>query len=301
MDSRLLRAFVILAETANYHAAASQLYVTQPALTKQIKLLEQQLSVILFERGRHGAQLTNSGLALLPLAQQILSQTEQLLNKAAELNTQFPTSLSVGFGISAFHEASFFVARLRAHLPHTTISLEDMPSETMVHKLTNHQLQIAFLRRPNKKFSSQFSIYPLKQETLALAISHSQWVDKPIKQLLTAHPYLALRKERGAGLSQQISQFLESQQLSLKSTQESSDIQTIIALVAAGAGISLLPYSARHISHHDVRFIPIKDTPFSTWPIDAAWLSSYSAGLQNIIMTLLEETVHHFNQAYPAK
>ena len=57
MDTRLLRAFVVLADTANYHTAASQLCITQPALTKQIKLLEQQLSITLFERGRHGAQL----------------------------------------------------------------------------------------------------------------------------------------------------------------------------------------------------------------------------------------------------
>ncbi|WP_336195349.1 LysR family transcriptional regulator [Providencia manganoxydans] len=299
MDSRLLRAFVILAETANYHAAASLLHITQPALTKQIKLLEQQLSVVLFERGRHGAHLTNSGRTLLPLAQQVLSRTEKLLHKAIELNTQLPTSLSVGFGISAFHEASFFVAHLREHLPQTTISLDDMPSETMIQKLENRQLQIAFLRRPDKKLSSQFSIYPLKQETLALAISHSQWVDKPIEQLLTIHPYLALRKARGAGLSQQISQFLAHQQLSLKPAQESSDIQTIIALVAAGAGISLLPYSARHISHHDIHFIPLEDKPFSTWPIDVAWLSSHSAHLQHIITTLLEETVHHFNQGSP--
>lgn len=78
-------------------------------------------------------------------------------------------------------------------------------------------------------------------------------------------PYLALRKERDSGLSQQITLFLESRQLSIKSAQESNDIQTIIALVAvaAGVGISLLPYSARHISHHDVCFIPIKDPPLS--------------------------------------
>ena len=61
MDLRLLRAFVTLAGCGHYHEAASALCITQPALTKQIKLLENRLGLMLFVRGRHGAQLTAEG------------------------------------------------------------------------------------------------------------------------------------------------------------------------------------------------------------------------------------------------
>ncbi|MBG5919802.1 LysR family transcriptional regulator [Providencia stuartii] len=296
MDTRLLRAFVVLAETANYHTAASQLYVTQPALTKQIKQLERQLAITLFERGRHGAQLTENGHKLLPFAQQVLSQTNQLLNRASELSSQFPKSIYVGFGISVFQEASFFVARLREYLPKTTIYFDDMPSNIMSQKLANHQLQVAFLRRPETPFSTHFAVYPLKKETLSLAISTSQLTHQSIKQLLMTHPYLSLRKERGSGLSQQIEQFLEQQKISLIPAQEASDIQTIIALVGAGAGVSLVPYSARHISRHDVTFIPIENIASATWDIDVVWSSSLPASWQDIIRALLKETLHHFNR-----
>ncbi|AIN65063.1 MULTISPECIES: LysR family transcriptional regulator [Providencia] len=297
MDTRLLRAFVVLADTANYHTAASQLCITQPALTKQIKLLEQQLSITLFERGRHGAQLTENGRKLLPFAQQVLSQAELLFNRASELSTQFPKSIHVGFGISTFQEASFFVARLREHLKQTTIYFDDMPSDIMSQKLENHQLQVAFLRRPEIAFSTDFTVHPLKQETLALAISTSQLSDDPVKQLLIKHPYLSLRKERGSGLSHQIERFLSQQGISLEPVQEASDIQTIIALVAAGVGVSLVPYSSRHISRHDVAFIPIEDSPSAMWNIDVVWSLALPKPWQNTIMTLLKETMLRFNHS----
>ncbi|MEX6209207.1 LysR family transcriptional regulator [Providencia huaxiensis] len=109
MDTRLLRAFITLADTANYREAASRLCISQPALTKQIKLLENQLGIILFQRGRHGAVLTESGQALLPYAKQAISQIMELLNQAIALGEKPPLSLNVGFGISTFQEASFLL------------------------------------------------------------------------------------------------------------------------------------------------------------------------------------------------
>ena len=67
-DLRQLQAFVTLADTANYREAASRLFITQPALTKQIQGLEQTLGCTLFKRGRHGAELTALGAQLLTQA-----------------------------------------------------------------------------------------------------------------------------------------------------------------------------------------------------------------------------------------
>ena len=61
MDTRLLNAFVVLADTGHFGEASKQLCISQPALTKQIKTLESQLDIVLFERGRHGAKLTQEG------------------------------------------------------------------------------------------------------------------------------------------------------------------------------------------------------------------------------------------------
>ncbi len=294
MDTRLLRAFITLAETENYHEASLRLFVTQPALTKQIKQLEKQLNLTLFERGRHGAKLTAKGQLLLPKATLLLTQTTHFLSHASELSEQLPQSLSVGFGISTFHEASFFVAQLRQRLEKTNIYLDDMPSSEMEKKLNLCQLDVAFIRRPNKQFPSNLISKALTSEVLALAVATKDIKNHTIADYLTQNSLLFLRKERGPGLNEQINLLLNQMNISVKPAQEANDIQTLIALVAAGVGISLVPYSARLISREDVTFIPINNIPEAMWHIDVIWLASLPQQWQKLIPTLIQETQQHF-------
>lgn len=76
MNIKLLKAFVMLAQKGNYGDAAQALCITQPALTKQINLLESMLNIPLFTRGRHSAALTRSGQQLLAQAEKTVSQSE---------------------------------------------------------------------------------------------------------------------------------------------------------------------------------------------------------------------------------
>lgn len=82
--------------------------------------------------------------------------------------------------------------------------------------------------------------------------------------------------------------------ISVKPAQEANDIQTLIALVAAGVGISLVPYSARLISREDVTFIPINNIPEAMWHIDVIWLASLPQEWQKLIPKLIQETQQHF-------
>lgn len=289
MDTRLLRAFIVLADTANYREASSRLCISQPALTKQIKLLENQLDVRLFERGRHGAILTEQGVALLPYAEQVINHMKALLNQAILLKETPPVALNVGFGISTFQEASFFVARLRALLPNVAIQLDDMPSHVMRENLHTHQLDIAFTRRDNNRSTDNLASLPLKTEVLALAIAKGYQQNSTIRDYLTQYPLLMLRAQRGLGLYQQIQNYLRSENIQVTPLQEASDIQTLIALVAAKVGISLVPYSAKFISRDDIDFIPIKDCEAANWQIDVVWQRSLPKAWQNTLCVLIEE------------
>ncbi|QXX81467.1 MULTISPECIES: LysR family transcriptional regulator [Providencia] len=288
MDTRLLRAFITLAETKNYKEASTRLYISQPALTKQIKLLEEQLNLRLFERGRHGAMLTEHGIALLPYAKQVLSHVQELLNQALVLKEEPPKVLHVGFGISSFQEASLFVAHLREKLPSVAIVLDDMPSHTMRDNLLSHQLDIAFTRHvpqaPTENIIKQF----LKTEVLALAISREYTQHNSIRDYLTQYPLLMLRAERGLGLYQQIQRYLQSEDLHIAPLQEASDIQTLIALVAAKVGVSLVPYSAKYIAQEDVHFIPLHHCEAAKWQIDVVWHTSLPKTWQSIFHTLID-------------
>ncbi len=86
MNTRLLKAFLILAEKGNYADAARALFISQPALTKQINLLESLVNMSLFSRGRHGAILTASGRRLLPEAEKVVRQTQQFMQHAERVS-----------------------------------------------------------------------------------------------------------------------------------------------------------------------------------------------------------------------
>ncbi|GAB1437383.1 LysR family transcriptional regulator [Providencia sp.] len=290
MDTRLLRAFVILADTENYREASSRLCISQPALTKQIKLLETQLELTLFERGRHGAMLTEHGKTLLPYAKNTLNHVAEFLNQAIALSEIPPITLNVGFGISAFQEASFFVARLQEQLPSVIIQLDDMPSHKMREKLNQHQLDIAFTRSDNRSSTESLVSHPLKTEMLTLAIAKGQPQNKTIRDYLTHNPLLMLRAQRGFGLYQQIQQYLQSENLHITPQQEASDIQTLVAMVAAKIGVSLVPFSARHIGGENIDFIPIQHNVNAKWQIDVVWQTSLPRAWQSLFEHLLEET-----------
>lgn len=101
-DLRQLQAFVMLAETANYREAASRLFITQPALTKQIQGLELALGSTLFNRGRHGAELTAIGTQLLPQARALVEHGKGFEHHALALASGAAGRLKIGFGLSSF-------------------------------------------------------------------------------------------------------------------------------------------------------------------------------------------------------
>src|SRR4051794_30054248 len=84
-DPRLLPSFVVLSEELHYLRAAERLHIAQPALSQQIKRLETQLGVRLFERSRHSVELTDAGRALLVHARQALQATDVLEDLARRL------------------------------------------------------------------------------------------------------------------------------------------------------------------------------------------------------------------------
>src|ERR1700677_96721 len=106
VDTRLLRYFAVVAEEGNLTRAAERLFVSQAALTKQIRRLESQLGVRLFTRSRAGMALTAAGQALAKQAPAVLGGWDQALREAKSAASQAARVLRVGFLAGAANEAT---------------------------------------------------------------------------------------------------------------------------------------------------------------------------------------------------
>lgn len=268
MDIRQLRAFVVLAEQGNYRLAAERLCITQPALSKQIQALETLLGARLFNRGRQGAQLTASGQRLYPEAQTLVAQHLQFQQRAVQVVRGEAGRLAIGFGLSSFHLAPQLVAAFRHRFPEVAVGLEDLPSERQYQLLLQGELQVGFVRLP---VSTPLRASALLSDRLVLAAPSALALrsDTLMEQFNTL-PLLQLTPKRGRGLSDQSLRFIAAHQLTPNVVQQAGDIQTLLALVAAGIGVALLPHSVTHIAPAGIDILPLSGEQ-TQWQVGIAW------------------------------
>lgn len=273
MNLRLLKAFVTLAEKGNYAEAAQALCVSQPALTKQINLLESQINLSLFSRGRHGTALTAAGRRLLPEAEKVIGQAGAFLHHARQVAAGREGTMALGFGLSSFSLAPDCIAQFRRSYPEVDVSLTDLPSAQQYHLLQSDELQVGFVRVPPPV---SLAYLPLFNDRLVLIAPDSTSVC--VQDWLNKRPLLRLRTERGQGLNRQIDRFLQDNALFTSSTQFAEDIHTIVALVIAGIGVALVPHSVIHIAPPGLPIIALHGESIS-WQVGIAW----NDGTENII------------------
>lgn len=264
MNSRLT-AFVAVADHRNYGDAARSLCLTQPALTKQIQALERQLGGTLFTRGRHGATLTEFGAQLLPHARELVTATDEFTRRARRLSSGEAGKLTLGFGLSTIDIAPQAVTAFRRVYPEVEVSLEDLPSQVQADRIRTGALHAGFLRLP---VSEDLHQRVLRRDHLALASTAP--IHGDIRHWLGTHRLVRLAKAKGPGLTAQIDQLCAAWQIHPGTLHETHDLQTVLALVAAGTGPALVPMTAARIAPPAVTLTPIKD-PAATWDVGIAW------------------------------
>lgn len=278
MDVRLLRAFLAVAEVGAIGVAAQRLMISQPALTKQLQSLERQVGGTLFRRGRHGAGLTEFGHALLPEARDLVLRADAFSRRAERLARGELGRLAIGFGLSSIEFAPRVVAAFRRRYPEVEVRLDDLPSTVQRERLRDDRLQVGFVRL-DASVPSPYRI--VGTDRLAIAIGPD--ADPPDRSeprdWLAGRPLVGLTPDRGPGLAGQIERLGLGWSLGLSVIQEADDLQTVLALVAAGVGAALVPASGRGIAPDGVRLFPIMD-PAAAWRVAVLWRPDHAPALR---------------------
>ena len=278
MDTRL-RAFVAVADRRGFGRAAEDLRLTQPALTKQIQALERELGGVLFTRGRHGATLTEFGARLIQQARALVTATDDFTQRAQRLARGETGELKVGFGLSTIDLAPRAVAAFRRRYPDVEVSLEDLPSKTQVERILSGQLHVGFVRLPADKVNQRV----LRRDHLAVASTTTVPADR---EWLGQQRLVRLARAKGPGLTAQIDQLCAAWHVQPGTLHETHDLQTVLALVAAGTGPALVPATAVGIAPKSVTFTDVDD-PAAAWDVGVAWHPDQDTALVENFLAVL--------------
>lgn len=268
MDLKLLRAFLTVAELRHFGRAADALHTSQPALSKQIGALEASLGARLFERGRHGAELTTFGADFLPDAAALVRDADDILLRAKEASGGKRGRLRVGLCLSVLTIAPRLIADFRRLHPNVHVTLVDLSSAEQTRRILAGTLDVGFMRLSNR---DELATFPIIDESLALAIPQEARIKRLPADLnvLNEIGFIALTRARQAGTADQVDRWCAERGFTPRVVQEAQDIQSVLATVAAGVGVAFVPPRMRYLLR-DATVLTLPG-PSARWRVGLAW------------------------------
>ncbi|MES2104355.1 MAG: LysR substrate-binding domain-containing protein [Pseudomonadota bacterium] len=269
MELRHLRYFVTVAEELHFTRAAERLHIGQPPLSQQIQALEEEIGVQLLERSKRWVRLTPAGKSFLEDARKILALSEQAPQTARRASRGEIGELRIGFTPSTpFTEIFPVVINLfRKQFPQVTLGLREMPTMRQLAAIEERQLDLGFIRPTEVDVGKAISLTILSNDPLLLVmpVKHrlAKRISIPFKEL-AGESFVMYPHHAGTGLSRQVQRLCREAGFEPQIVQEAQEASTIIGLVAAGCGISILPESFRKIHLNGVAYRPMAGAASST-------------------------------------
>ena len=298
VDTRLLRYFSAVAVEGNLSRAAEGLFVSQPALTKQIRRLESQLGVRLFTRSRAGMTLTAAGQALADRVPAVLAGWDQALREARSAASQAGRVLRVGFLAGAANEATQqIIAAFTRRRPGWRVEMRAASWTDPTAGLASGDTDVALLRLP---FPGQagFRVEVLITEPryVALPASHRLAARDHIRfRDLWDEPFVAAPAETGAWRDWWLAaDEREGHPVRIGAVTDSGQPDDWLAAIANGGGIALAPESAaRYYARPGVTYRPV--TGISPSQVGVAWPPAADTNpvIQDFIRCCLENKPPH--------
>ena len=265
-----LRSFVVLADELHFGRASRRLFISQPALSKQIRRLEEKVGGALFTRTRRKVEITEAGRVLLAGADKVLREDEAALSLAREAVLGRAGTLRIGFGIASVSEIlPRTILRFRKTYSQVELKMRDMSTPAQIAALVEGNIDIGIVRLPIAH--TELDSLPLFHEQLVVATSGSlSYNSRQGLAALRNQPFVFFPRATSATLHDHVLGLCRRAGFSPIIVQEASELFTILNLVRAGLGVSLVPSAARRMGVPGVRFDDL-GVPEAKWRIGIAW------------------------------
>lgn len=261
MELRHLRYFVAVADEKNFTRAAERLNIAQPPLSRQIQQLEEELGVILIEKGPRPLRLTEAGKFFHAHAQELLDKASDLKAMTRRVG-QIDRKFAIGFVASTLYGLlPEIVRRFRNRFQSVEISFHEMTTMEQLQALKEGRIDVGFGRLKSEDPAIRRIV--LREEALivALPVGHRlSDIEGPLKLSEVAQETLLVypKSPRPSFADQVLATFKE-RNLVPQTVQEVRELQIAIGLVGAGQGVAVVPQSLQGMIRTDVVYRPLDD------------------------------------------
>lgn len=273
MELRHLRYFVTLAEELHFGRAAEKLHISQPPLSMQIRALESELGVMLFNRTQRHVALTQAGHALLQEARQLLARVDQAVLITRRAGRGEIGELAVGFiSVADYNVLPLVLREFRRKYPLVNLTLREATTDAQVRDLLAGRLDVGFLLPPITEPALE-SVSILREPLIAALPEKHPLVKKSGKlalEKLKDEPFILFPRPNAPGLYDDIVSCCKAAGFSPRVEQEAIQMQTIISLVSAELGVALIPASLTNLQRTGVVYKSLRQQSPLT-EIHLAW------------------------------
>ena len=271
METRQLRYFVAVAETRHFGRAAESLHIAQSPLSQAIRQLESQLGAPLFERTTRRVDLTAAGEALLPEAVRILASLDAARDQVGRVAAGALGRLRVGAtGLATYRHVPEIVRRLTAELPGLALTFTtEMLTPGLETALADYRIDLAVLRLPVS--DPGLDQHLLAREHLVLAVPDAHRLapgegrprsarDRPVPLADLADDDFVVYAAPGSVVGEAGARACRAAGFTPRRTHEADQTSIVLALVAAGVGVALLPSSVLAVAVEGVHYVEIAES-----------------------------------------
>jgi DNA-binding transcriptional LysR family regulator len=244
MDMRQLEMFRAVAEEGAFTAAAERLHVSQSAVSRQLKLLEEELGTLVFHRMGRGVTITGAGQLLLAAAHRISREIDDVVSQISDTKALQRGVLSIGGGMTVcLYILPKLLKKFRAHYKQMELRVTTGSADGILRLLRTREIEIALLTLPI--VAADLEVVPVLKEEMVIvtaarhALARERSVDP---QKLARHPLILF--ETGSNTRRVVDEFFLAEEIPHNVIMETENVEIIKSMVASGLGVTIIPYAA---------------------------------------------------------
>ena len=280
VELRHLKYFIAVAEEENVTRAALRLHVSQPALSRQVRDLEDELGFPLLERGANSMRLTAGGRAFLAEARAVIERADAAVKTARAIATGESGELHIGYAPSLTARILPPVLReFQSQKPAVRVIWHDLSTQEMLNGLRENRLHLAFMVQPLRRMMTGLHFKQLVIDPVRLAVSprHALAKLRSVAPTQAAQqPLITFSQKDYPEYHELLKKIFKGDKQDLRIAEEHDSVTSLISAVEAGNGVALAPESITCISGPRLSLIPFSTT-VEPLKVGAAWKSLSAA------------------------